>query len=405
MGKYIKDNNPYTLQFSYIPPRFIERYEITHEIIGNYTQKVPAYRGIFLTGVRGSGKTVMLGDIRNRIASRDDWVTIDLNPESNLLDSLARILYREQRVKHLFLKANIDLSVFGIGVSVEKNELLSANEEDALRMMLQILKKNGKKLLVTIDEVTYSKDVAMFSHALSSFASQNLDVFVLMTGLKENIDNIKNKKSLTFLYRAKVYLLEVLNPMAISFDYNEIFDISVEQARTLAGITRGYSLAFQALGYHLWNIKCEQKGDEGLIPYDSLNERLDLTLSEMSYEKIWSELSEKDIEILIALERLMIENGKDIIRVEDVRKNTGMTSDSFTKYRKRLIDAGILNGKVYGYLKFNLPRFEEYVKNREEFRNLTSFNTEDFQLMMGYRELSRAKQKRLMAYLEELKKM
>ena len=47
-------------------------------------------------------------------------------------------------------------------------------------------------MLVTIDEITYSEDVAKFSHALSSYASEDYDIYVLMTGLKENIDKIKN---------------------------------------------------------------------------------------------------------------------------------------------------------------------------------------------------------------------
>ena len=30
-------NNPYTLQFSYIPPQFIERTLVTNELINNFT--------------------------------------------------------------------------------------------------------------------------------------------------------------------------------------------------------------------------------------------------------------------------------------------------------------------------------------------------------------------------------
>ena len=108
-------NNPYTLQFSYIPPQFIERTLVTNELINNFTRKVPTYRGMFITGVRGCGKTVMMGDVRNKIEKLDDWITVDLNPESNLLDSLARNLYMIPEIKALFVRAKLDFSVLGIG--------------------------------------------------------------------------------------------------------------------------------------------------------------------------------------------------------------------------------------------------------------------------------------------------
>ena len=183
MSDFKTVNNPYTLQFSYIPPQFIERSTITNEIIENFVRDVPTYRGIFITGVRGSGKTVMLGDIRNKISAMDGWIGVDINPETDLLDSLARALYIIPDIRALFVKAKLDVSVLGMGLHIENAELIATNAEDALKMMLQILKREKRKVLVTIDEIVYSKDVAKFSHALSSYASADYDIFVLMTGL------------------------------------------------------------------------------------------------------------------------------------------------------------------------------------------------------------------------------
>ena len=60
MARFKEEDNPYTLQFSFIPPKFIERRNDTDNIISNFVRPVPTYRGMFITGVRGSGKTVML---------------------------------------------------------------------------------------------------------------------------------------------------------------------------------------------------------------------------------------------------------------------------------------------------------------------------------------------------------
>ena len=150
---------------------------------------------------------------------KDDWITVDIeNPEGNILDSLARALYRIPEIKALFIKAKLDLSVLGLGVSIEKADIIASNENDAIDFMLKILKKENKKVLVTIDEVTYCKEIASFSHSLSSYARAGYEIYVLMTGLKENIKAIKNDKSLTFLYRAKEHVLDPLNITAIVAD-------------------------------------------------------------------------------------------------------------------------------------------------------------------------------------------
>ncbi len=363
MGKFELLKNPYTLQFSFIPPQFIERTMITNEIIGNFIREVPTYRGMFITGVRGSGKTVIMGDIRNKIGAMEDWITLDLNPESNLLDSLARGLYLIPEIKALFVKANLDFSVLGVGVHIENANLVASNEEDAIKMMLEVLKKAGKKVLVTIDEITYCSDVARFSHALSSYAGADYDIFVLMTSLAENIKVIKNKKSLTFLYRAKVKEIGSLNITAITADYQKVLELDRSRAEELAYATKGYSLAFQALGYHYWEALSYAKKPEDVVIQEVYG-KYDVTLSELAYEKIWDELSESDRKVVRAINNLSKENGGKAVKVEEIRKKADMTSNTFNTYRTRLLDSGIVDGSQYGYLSIRLPRFDKFIESR-----------------------------------------
>lgn len=363
MDNFKEINNPYTLQFSFIPPKMIERSIITSEIIGNFVRDLPTYRGMFITGVRGSGKTVMLGDIRNKISENEDWITVDLNPEGNLIDSLARSLYLIPAIKALFVKARLDFSVLGIGVEIENAELIASNEEDALKMMLNTIKAAKKKILVTVDEVTYSKNVAAFSHALSSFSNADYPIYVLMTGLADNIKSIKNEKSLTFLYRAKVKELDMLNITSIRSDYQKTLLIDRDWAEELAYASRGYSLAYQAIGYHYWNALSRAKSLKD-INRDQIWQEVDITLSEMAYDKIWDELSPSDRKIIEAMIEIETEENLESIKVEAIREKVNMNSDVFTKYRERLINSGIVDGSQYGFLKFRLPRFEEYVINR-----------------------------------------
>ena len=361
--KYEKNENPFTLQFSYIPPQYIQRSRLMEDIISDLTRKIPTHRCHFITGVRGSGKTVMMMEISRKVGELEDWITVNIdNPEGNILDELARNLYRIPELNSLFINAKIDFSKLGIGLTIEKAKLIASNEQDALRMMLDLLKKKKKKILVTIDEITYSEDVASFSHALSSFAGLDYDIFVIMTGLKENIKEIKNKKSLTFLYRARDNELVPLNITSIIMEYMEVFEVDREQIEEMAWQTKGYSFAFQVLGYLYWENLSEVQSFEKIKKERILLE-YDKYLSEYVYEKIWEEMSAKDKKIV----KTMADFGLE--KVDEIREKLKLSSNEFTVYRTRLIDKGIVKGQEYGVLKFKLPRFDEFVKNYTKYEN------------------------------------
>ena len=81
----------------------------------------------------------------------------------------------------------------------------------------------------------------------------------------------------------------------------------------------------------------------------------------MAYEKIWDELSEVDQKVLIAMKQLLGSSEEQYIRVEDIRNAVKMTSNTFTTYRARLLESGVIDGKRYGYLSLKLPLFGRFV--------------------------------------------
>ncbi|MFQ6824788.1 MAG: hypothetical protein ACLRTZ_15885 [Agathobacter sp.] len=107
-------------------------------------------------------------------------------------------------------------------------------------------------LWVLFDEMTNSEYMKVFAGAFQIFVRQELPVFLLGTGLYENIEELQNEKSLTFLYRAPKIQLKPLNNVAIINKYKTIFNISAEQASQMTGLTKGYPFAFQVLGYLKW---------------------------------------------------------------------------------------------------------------------------------------------------------
>ena len=173
------------------------------------------------------------------------------NPESDLLSDFASKLSSVKQCEEIFRSAKINLSFFGFGIEI-KNEPQIRNLETAVSRMLDSLNRKGKRVLVTIDEVTNSLSMRSFSASFQIFIRQNLPIFLLMTGLYENIDDLQNEKSLTFLYRAPKIHLTSLNLTAVASRYRSLFHLTKEDASEMARLTNGYPFAFQALGYLTW---------------------------------------------------------------------------------------------------------------------------------------------------------
>ena len=114
----------------------------------------------------------------------------------------------------------------------------------------------------------------------------------------------------------------------------------------MAQLTRGYSFAFQVLGHFTW----EANGE-----YRKALEKYRNYIFEYSYDKIWSELSGRDRDILLGIAETP--SGK----IADIRKSLEITTNEFNPYRKRLIKKGLIDGSRYGYVKLILPFLEEYV--------------------------------------------
>jgi hypothetical protein len=340
--------NPFSLTFGKSPLEMIPRVVQQQEITDMFSSELINQQVYIITGLRGTGKTVLLNDIAKYYRNEKGWEVIELNSERDLLQSLASKLYGIKGVKDTFVKAKVDISALGIGVSAE-NTFQYGDIESAIAQMLDVIKSKKKRLLITIDEVVNSKNMRIFASAFQILVRQDYPVFLLMTGLLQNITNLQDEKSLTFLYRAPKIQLGPLNISAIKEKYKQVFDLEDEEALNLARYTKGYPFAFQVLGYMYWN---NPSIDDIVMDYK-------LYLYDMVYDKIWSELSKKDKKVCVAI--AASETG----RIKEVRDKLNMTSNEFNPYNDRLKKKEILLKSERGYCEFVLPFFKEYVLGRE----------------------------------------
>ena len=339
-------NNPYTLIFGQEPKVMIPRSMQFRMIEDTFCSESPSQHVYMITGVRGSGKTVFMTSLAHSIREKQDWIVTELNSKRDMLTSLGAKLCSVNAFAEIFRDASINLSFFGFGLEV-KNTVPITDIETALIRMLSALNERGKRVLITIDEADNGKEMLIFSHSFQIFLRENLPVFMLMTGLFENIDALQNERTLTFLYRAPKIYLEPLNFGTMADYYENIFSLPRSEALKMSHLTKGFSFAFQALGYFTW----EHEGD-----YKAALTEYKQHLDEYVYEKIWSELSPTDRKVASAI--ASSETGK----VAEIRSALGMSSGQFAPYRSRLIRKGIIRGDEYGVVRFTLPLFERFVE-------------------------------------------
>lgn len=340
-------NNPFTLSFGMSPNEFISRYEYSDEIVNTFSATNPVSHAYLIEGIRGSGKTVLMTTIEKELQKEKNWIVVDLNSTQDLLSDFAlKLVDSCKKLTDIFKKGfNLSVAGFGLGINGEGQNRESVS---VIYELLENLKKKNKKILITIDEVMNGENMRHFASEFQIMLRKDLPVFLLMTGLYENIYSIQNDPALTFLLRTPKIKMEPLSLAQITKVYQNVFKTDIDMAKKLAKLTKGYAFAFQALGLLYFDYKDSLSLEKIILKFDDL-------LDDFVYRKIWQGLSEQDKNVIIA-----ITDSKT--SVSEICKKLNMTSQTFSKYRQRLLDRGIIQAPQHGYVEIVLPRFAEFAK-------------------------------------------
>ena len=345
--------NPFTTTFSKIPDdTYIPTDQIT-EILENFQYDRPSESVYKITGVRGSGKTVLLGKVERELSS-DLWkdrgyIVYRLAPARDMLSQLASLLYRDGYMptdsKNRSISLSFNVLGTGGGIGFEKEGQDHLDTGIALETALNKATVSGKRIVIGIDEVSRTPEMIEFASEFGKWLRSDLAVYLVCTGLYENIEQLYNVKNLTFFRRATTIKTEPLSEIRMSEMYRSRLNIDIQTAREYAGLTRGYPYAFQELGIQLFKNRDSSK--------EEIIQRLKAELFAYSYEKIWEELSKEDRDLVRILAHKEESKREDIIRFMDKPNN-------YSVYRDRLMKRGIITTR-YAFVSLALPFFDEYV--------------------------------------------
>ena len=343
-------DNPFNISFGETSLSIIDRDKEFNEVVSIFDSSSPETKIFVLTGARGCGKTVLLSKIKEHYSKEKNWITVDLNQYSNMLEQLAAKIYEEGKVKHLFLKTEFNFSFKCLSFSIHGENPVT-NVDSLLDKMFKYLLRKKIKVLITVDDVSSNDNVKQFSQAYQSFIREKYQAYLLMTGLYENVSNLQNTKNLTFLLRAPKIQLSKLSIRSIALAYEKYLNVNSEVATSFAKLTNGYAYGYQLLGNMLF------KSPEKTVNKDILN-RFDISLEDNVYMKIWESISPAEKSILFAM--------TSSNRVKEILDITKISNSMLQVYKKRLSNAGIIDISSRGLISFALPRFKEFVKFQKQ---------------------------------------
>ena len=325
-------------------------------------------RSTVLLGQRGSGKTVLLWELADRAAARGFVVA---SPTIASDGMLARIVEKIQDAGARFVPDAPHVSggtvgVFGFEVGLEFSREVEETKSAQFKLtqLVRRLSKQDRGVLILVDELqANSKDVRELVAVYQELIGEGLNVALVMAGLPGAVSATLNDKVLTFLNRARKVALGPLPTMDVEAFYASAFEklkvgASPAQVQRAAQTAQGSPYLMQLVGHGI-----VLRAEGGTLPEEAFDAAIASARREFVNdvcETTLAALSDMDVRFLCAM---ALDEGES--STARVAERLDVTVDYAQKYRKRLIDAGVLEPSGWGKVRICVPLLEGYLRERQ----------------------------------------
>ncbi len=319
-----------------------------------------------LVGARGTGKTTLLSYFADE-AEAGGWITARVTCVSGMLED---ILVRTRRAAKHLVDTAPSRKVKAVGLAnlatleLEQSSPETTNWRAQLEDLLDALAELGTGLLVTVDEVAPSvAEMERLVSAFQHFIDEGKRVSLIMAGLPYGVTSLLSGKSTSFLRRAARYELEALSDYEVE---EALLRTMKEGGKSFAPdaleaaveAIHGFPFMLQLVGYRAWRMA----GNADVVDAKSVDAAVGVARKELEqrvYEAVWFELSEADKSFLAA----MAQDG-GVTRQSELASRLKKPSGHVSRYKKRMLQQGIIQERSRGLLEFCLPGFKDYLLER-----------------------------------------
>ena len=384
--------NPYTPNAG-APPRYlagrraeVEEFRVLLRRLGNgYTEQ-----SLVVTGLRGVGKTVLLGEYQ-KIAAEENWVAVDAEVSKStpfgpqmanlarraLLQTSPRARWGERARRAAAVLKSFSLTVqpegtliAGLDVEAEPGRADTGDLNDDLADVFEAIGHAAlecdRGVVFLFDEIQFlsKTELEALIGAVHRTVQRQLPVTFAGAGLpqlpglagdaKSYAERLFKFPTIGELDRAAAAaaVVEPARAEGVAFD-DEAVEFIVEY-------TEGYPYFIQEFGRAVWNL-----ADGPAVTIADARDALTLVEAELDESFFRSRIQRSTAEERRYM-RAMAELGPAGQKAADVAEVLGKTSEQVAPLRARLINKGLLYTPRYGYAKFTVPQFDRFMRRHVE---------------------------------------
>lgn len=354
------------------PQILVGREETIREILQGL-QEMPGSRdrAVLMIGQRGYGKTVLLLEIADAARQNGYVVASPTVVSSEMLKRILEKLIEDgepylPKKKKQITGGSVGVLGFNAGVQFQGEPPASPSFAMQLSKLCDEINQKGKGVLILIDELVANQaELRQLIIAYQEMVGEGKNIAMILAGLPTAVASTMQDHVLTFLNRAKKTALAPLRINEVDCYYREAFkklgvQISDSLIAVAARMTEGSPYLMQLIGHYITlgarpGCTVTEKELDDAIEKGKEDFKNDICQTSLA------PLSEKDIDFLKAMAR---ENEEEVA-ISTVQKNMGVSAAFSQTYKRRLLQAGVIETAGRGKIRFAIPMLREYLRENE----------------------------------------
>lgn len=346
---------------------------------------------VILTGLRGTGKTVLLNKFReicerekffpimrsqfsskhNDLEEFNNALSFGMNKAADRLSAKKRIVRKLQSIGSLLKPSAVGVPGM-VYYEFAYEKLNSIPFEDYIEIYLShnwpvFEKSQYKGVVFLFDEFHLISDVATkkryvltdFIGAINELQKNKIPYYLVLTGLPKLLLNVKKARSYSERMFTTIELNNLLRDeaaLAISAPLNDsprsfsrdLIDAIVDDTGQYPYFIQFYCRAI---------IEHTDKKRISLRDYESIKPAIIEQLDRDFYDSRIENLTKKEKEVLISMTSIDKEN----LEFRDIRAASTIAKNSLSQYLSRLEAKGLIHRHRHGTYRYSLPMLRDYV--------------------------------------------
>lgn len=366
--------NPYAPGAGTPPPELVGRDQVIEdaEIAMRRIVSARTSQHQLITGLRGVGKTVLLGKL-TALAEHVGFRVIRVEAVGGE-DTLRSLLRQARRVVEDLDRAgatralrsieSVSLTVAGTGLTVDRFETTPDREAlaDVVVDVASVAAKKDVGIMLAIDEAQMvdPHDLRRLLAGVHRCNQDGLPLFCALAGLPNLIGVVASAST----YAERMFRVTDLGPLTPDQVTQAVTLPAEELGVTWAGgatesiVDRsdGYPFFVQTWAYHTWNAARDEPISATDVDRAAMN--ASQALDSSFFAARTARIPASEVSYVQALASL----GPGPHRSGDVAAAAGKTTSQVAAFRDRLIREGLIYAPRYGWVEFAIPHFDAYAR-------------------------------------------